>query len=91
MSRPAGVKGATLYCARCDNDVPERAQQCLALVGGPRGGRGPNRVAGVPCGSRAFYRGRRPVRHIMGAALPDEPPILAEAPYPARRTMHGHR
>lgn len=90
MSRPAGATGERLYCGRCDNDVPEGTDQCPAVFG-PKGGRGAKKRVGTPCGSRAFYRGRRPVRHIMGAGLPDEPPVSAEAPYPARRTMHGHR
>lgn len=39
-------------------------------------------------GSKAFYRGRPPLRHLMGTAEP-EPEIVAEAPYPARSTKLG--
>jgi hypothetical protein len=77
-----------LFCARCDAQVPEGTGVCPWNAAG---GRGTGRN-GKPCGSRAFYRtGAKPVRHVMGAALPDEPPVTAEAPYPARRTNHGHR
>lgn len=85
MSRPAGATGARLYCGRCDNEVPADADQCGAIFG-PKGGRGAKKHVGTPCGSKAFYRGRRPVRHIMGASLDDVPD---EQPGPELRQARG--
>jgi len=59
------------HCARCDNEVPLDAEFCPWLNQGKRGGVGAKRLLGSACGCRAFYVGRRPVRHIMGAPLPD--------------------
>lgn len=77
-----------LRCSMCDEPVPDGAASCGAKTGiDNRGGRWTSRT----CGSRAFYRGRKPQRSIMPRAMDDEVPVIAEAPYPARRTMHGHR
>jgi rRNA maturation protein Nop10 len=46
------------------------------------------------CGSRAFYVGKPPMRHLMGRPfnpherVPDPP---AEEPVPARRAIRGRR
>ena len=86
-SRAKGLRSG-LFCARCDNEVPAGAVTC-PFMGRSAGNTG---RAERTCGSRAFYRrGARPVRHIMGAPLPDDPPEQAEPPVHARRTYRGAR